>query len=82
MIKRFLTRFIYEEDGAELIEYALVVAIVAVLCGAVLVLVGTANTKVNEANDLINGIDPNSVINGGGSGGGGTPASPAPGANP
>ena len=35
MIKRFLTRFIYEEDGAELIEYAVVVAIVAVLCGAV-----------------------------------------------
>lgn len=70
-MKKYMKRFIHEEDGTELIEWAIGIAIVAVLCGAVLAIVTTAKGKIDDANKLIGQIDPTSVVNGGGSGGGG-----------
>ena len=70
-MKKYLHRFIHEDDGTELSEWAIGIAIVAVLCGAVLVLVQTAKVKIDDANSLIGQIDPTIVTSGSGSGGGG-----------
>lgn len=60
-------RFIKDEEGAELIQFALVIAIVAVLAIAIQGVVTAAEGKVNDAKNLIDGIN----IGGGGSGGSG-----------
>ena len=44
-MKRFsdcLTRFVREEDGATMVEYGLMVALIAVVCIAAVTLVGTS----------------------------------------
>jgi len=64
--KRYLVRFFREEDGAELIQFAIVIAIAAVLAVAVMAISQVAGTKIEEAKDLIDGIN----IAGGSSGGG------------
>ena len=46
----FLARFAREDDGATLVEYVLLVALLAVLCVGAVALLGTsANTKLNSA---------------------------------
>lgn len=71
-MKKYFNRFLTEEDGTELIEWAIGIAIIAILAGTVFVIAQTANSKMQQANDLISQIDPNKVINdaAGGSGGG------------
>lgn len=64
----YLKRFIQEEEGAELIQFALVIAIVAVLAIAIQGVVTSAEGKVNDAKNLIDGIN----IGGSSSGTGGT----------
>ena len=46
----FVARFLRDDGGATLVEYVLLVALVAVVCaGAVAVLGTSANTKLNSA---------------------------------
>lgn len=54
---KYLKRFFKDENGAELIQFALVIAIVAVLAIAIQGVVSSSKNKVNEAKDLIDGID-------------------------
>lgn len=61
-MKNFLRRFWQEEDGAELVEWAIVIAIVAVIAVPVMALMKTAQTKINDANTLINSINPGDVV--------------------
>ena len=43
-------RFLREEDGASLVEYALLIALIAVVCiGAVTLIGANVNTKLNGA---------------------------------
>lgn len=57
MITRFgsaLRRFWNEDDGATLVEYVLLVALIAVVCvGAVTLLGSNTNTKLNSAADAL-----------------------------
>ena len=45
-------RFLFDEEGAELIQFALVIAIVAVLAIAIQGVVSSAEGKVNDAKNL------------------------------
>lgn len=65
---KYLRRFFRDENGAELIQFALVIAIVAVLAIAIQGVVSSSKNKVNEAKDLIDGIDIGGNGNGGGNG--------------
>lgn len=65
---KYLKRFFRDENGAELIQFALVIAIVAVLAIAIQGVVSSSKNKVNEAKDLIDGIDIGGNGNGGGNG--------------
>lgn len=71
-MKKFFKRFICEEDGAELVEWAIVIAIAAVIAVPVMALVMNAKNKVEDANQLLGEINPGDYISGGGSQGGGT----------
>lgn len=45
-----VARFLWDEDGATLVEYVLLVALIAAVCaGAVAVLGTSANSKLNSA---------------------------------
>ncbi len=45
-----LARFLRDDDGATLVEYVLLVALIAVVCVGAVALLGTsANTKLNSA---------------------------------
>ncbi len=48
-MKKYFKRFIHEESGAELIEFAIIIGIVAVLIIPVLGIAGTAKSKVEQA---------------------------------
>lgn len=67
-MKNYLRRFFEDESGAELIQFALVIAIVAVLAIAIQGVVSASKNKVDEAKDLIDGIDIGGNGKGGGSG--------------
>ena len=70
-MKKHLKRFMNEEDGAELVEWAIVIAIVAVIAVPVMALVKNAYEKVNAANEVLNQVDPQGYVNkGSGSGSG------------
>ncbi len=46
----FVTRFLRGDDGATLVEYVLLVALIGVVCAGAVTLLGTsANTKLNAA---------------------------------
>ena len=66
-------RFLFDEEGAELIQFALVIAIVAVLAIAIKGVVSSAEGKVNDAKNLIDGINIGGSGSGSGSGGSMTP---------
>lgn len=55
--KLYCTRFIQEEDGAELIEVAIAIAIVAVLAAAILGIVTVLQGKIGDARTLIDDIN-------------------------
>ena len=86
-MKNYLNRFLREEEGTELIEWAIGIAIIAILAGTVFAIAQTANSKMTQANELIGQIDPNKVLNGGTgtgtntSGTGGTKGTGGPDAN-
>lgn len=45
-----LARFLRDEDGATLVEYVLLVALLALVCAGAIALLGTgANSKLNAA---------------------------------
>lgn len=69
-VKNYFKRFVREEDGGELVEYAIVIAIVAVLAAAVLGIVSVVKQKVADAGAQIGNINPGSVS--GTAGGGAT----------
>lgn len=63
-MKKFFERFVKEETGSELIQFAIVVAIVAALAIVAIGISETAGGKMEEAADLIDGIDiPNNAGN-------------------
>lgn len=70
-IKRYFKKFIKEEDGGELIEYAISIAIVAILAAAVLAIVAVVREKVMDAGEQIGNINPGSIS-------GNTPTSTTP----
>lgn len=73
-MKNLLKRFVEEETGSELIQFAIVIAIVAGLAVIGISISNSAGTKMQEAADLIDNIDiPNAPSNSGGNGSGGTP---------
>lgn len=61
-MKNYLKRFFYEEDGTELIEWAIGIAIVAILAGTVFAIAKVANGKMIDAQEAISKIDPNAII--------------------
>ena len=56
-MKEYIKRFFKEEDGVELIEIAIGIAIMAVVAGIVLLMGRTAGNKVTQAQELIDGIE-------------------------
>jgi len=64
-MKGFVKRFIYDEDGAEMVEWAIVIAIAAVIAVPVLALVSVASSKVTDASKLIGDINPGAYITNG-----------------
>jgi pilus assembly protein Flp/PilA len=49
-LRTAVTRFLREEDGASLVEYALLIALIAVVCiGAVTLIGNNVNSKLNSA---------------------------------
>lgn len=63
-MKRYLKQFIHEDDGAEIIEYAIIIAVVALLAISILTVVNIARNKITQAGEMIEGID----VTGGASG--------------
>ncbi|HSJ63295.1 MAG TPA: Flp family type IVb pilin [Gemmatimonadaceae bacterium] len=60
MLKTTIQRFLSEEDGATMIEYGLLAALIALVVAAAVVTLGTAlDTKFDEVNDCVeNGVCP------------------------
>jgi len=53
-LRSALTRFLREERGATLVEYVLLVALIAVVAvGAITLLGSSANTKLGTASDAL-----------------------------
>ena len=53
-IRTAALRFLREEDGASLVEYALLVGLIAVVCIAAVTLIGTnVNTKLTDAGNAL-----------------------------
>jgi len=63
--KAYCTRFIREDDGIELIEVAIAVAIVAILAAGVLGIVSVLQGKISDARTLIDGINVSDYQSGG-----------------
>lgn len=71
-MKEYLKKFVAQEDGAELVEYSIVVAVVALLAGAVFAVVSAVKAQIENAANQIQGLDPNNAsVNSGGGGEGG-----------
>lgn len=60
-MKKFLSHFIHEDSGAELIEWAIILGIVAILGAAVLALAQIGKGKIDDASALISSINPSSI---------------------
>lgn len=58
-MKKFVNRFIHDENGAELIEFAIVIGIVALLVVPVLGLAMSSQAKVEDAQKQIDGLNIN-----------------------
>lgn len=63
--KSYCHSFCHEEEGGELVEYAIVIAIVALLAAAVLGIVSVVKGKVEDAGKEIGAIDPGGATPGG-----------------
>lgn len=69
-MKRYLKQFIHEDDGAEIIEYAIIIAVVALLAISILAVVNIARNKITQAGKMIESIDVTGGASGGNPGGG------------
>lgn len=58
-MKKFVKRFVHDENGAELIEFAIVIGIVALLVVPVLGLAMSSQAKVQDAQNQIDGLSIN-----------------------
>ena len=56
-IRKYVSRFIKEDEGAELIQFAIVVGLAALLAGAVRAIYLVAESKVDDAKELIEAIE-------------------------
>ena len=56
-MRNYIKKFIRDDEGAELIQFAIVVGMAALLAGAVALVFRAANNKVVEAQDLIEGLE-------------------------
>lgn len=56
-MKNYIQRFVKDENGAEIIEYAIVIGIVAVLVIALIAIVAIVKQKMEQSGELIGGID-------------------------
>lgn len=55
-IQAKIREFYHEEDGSELMQWAIIIIIVAVLAGLAYGISGTLSNKLNEASSCLNGI--------------------------
>lgn len=72
-MKNYLKKFFHQEDGAELVEWSIVIAIVAILAAAVFAVVSIVYRQITNAGDTIGNLDYGSISGEGG--GGATPTS-------
>ena len=68
-MKKYMKQFYRDETGAELIEVALAIAIVAILAAAIFGIIRILLVKIEQAGNMIGDIDPG-ILNGSGSGAG------------
>lgn len=68
-MKNYIKCFIHDDEGAELIEIAIAIAIVAILAASIFGIVKILLVKINQAGDMIGDIDPG-ALNGAGTDGG------------
>lgn len=68
--KKYFARFVHEDDGAELIEVAITIAIVAVVAAGVFGIVQIVQGKIQDASNLIGSINVGDLNHPGGMGGG------------
>ncbi len=53
-LRRAVSRFLRDEDGASLVEYVLLIALIAVVCVGAVTLLGTnTNAKLGTASDAL-----------------------------
>lgn len=67
-LKKYLSRFVKCEDGAEIIEVAIVIALIAVLAVAIGSLIVAVKGKVEEAQSMVTGIEIPTELQGGAGG--------------
>lgn len=60
-MKNYLRKFFYQEDGAELVEWSIVIAIVAILAAAVFAVVSIVYKQITSAGDTIGNLDYGSI---------------------
>jgi|GEM_PF-6388594 len=65
-MKQYFRKFMREDDGAELVEYAIVIGIVAVVAVAVFAVVSVVYAQINNAGEQISGLDINNAVTGNG----------------
>lgn len=73
-MKNYLKKFFHKEDGAELVEWSIVIAIVAILAAAVFAVVTIVYKQITNAGDTIGNLDYDSISGGGSGGGSATPS--------
>ena len=75
-MKKYILRFLKEEEGAELIQFAIVVGIAALLAGAVLLVFQAAGDQMHRAAELVDDMEYATITPTWGGGGGGTGSPP------
>ena len=58
-MKKYLAKFIRDDEGMELIQVAMIIALAAIVGSGIYVLVGKATKTLVDAGNLIDGIDIN-----------------------
>lgn len=75
-MKNYFKRFFKDDDGAELVEYCIVLAVVAVLAVGVFAVVRIANNRIQDAGEKIGNLDVDGAVGTTGSGTGGMTGTP------
>lgn len=61
-MKKYLSRFLKEEDGAEFLEFSVVIGLVAILVAVIVVIVLIVKNKALQAGKAIDEAGTNSTI--------------------